>query len=39
MAHLEHLHATEPVELVHPVHVAIAHDAEEMRRALRLASR
>src|SRR5262245_66521643 len=33
MAHFEHLDAAELVKLVHPVHVAVAHDAEDMRDA------
>jgi hypothetical protein len=33
VAHFEHLHAAQLVEFVHPVHVAVAHDAEHMRQA------
>jgi hypothetical protein len=33
MAHFEHLDAAELVQLVHPVHVAVAHDAENVRDA------
>ena len=33
MAHFEHLDAAELVQLVHPVHVAVAHDAEDVRDA------
>ena len=35
VAHLVHLDAAELVERVHPVHVAVAHHAEDVRRCLR----
>jgi hypothetical protein len=36
VAHFEHLHAAQLVELVHPVHVRVAHDAEHVRDAFSL---
>src|SRR5512134_980496 len=36
VADLQHLHAAQLVELVHPVHVRVAHDAEHVRDTFRL---